>query len=158
MFLGVNGAGKTSTLACLTGERHCSSGTGFIHGYPITQQSIIRRFIGYCPQFDALFELLTGEEHLRFYGTLKGLQGDELNEQIEMLLNVLSLQKYRNRRAGTYSGGNKRKLSVAMSMIGNPPIIFLDEPSTGMDPVSRRHMWEFISKTMSGRSVILTTV
>ena len=144
-------------MAMLTGERHPSDGSAFIHGFPIDKQNIIRRFIGYCPQFDALFDLLTAEEHLRFYGTLKGLSGEELEKQINMLLNVLNLNKYRHRKAGTYSGGNKRKLSVAMSMIGNPPIVFLDEPSCGMDPVSRRHMWEFISKTMGGRAVLLTT-
>ena len=79
-------------------------------------------------------------EHLFFYGTLKGLVGDELELQIKMLLKALSLKPFENRRAGTYSGGNKRKLSVGIAMIGNPPVVFLDEPSTGMDPVSRRHM------------------
>ena len=74
-----------------------------------------------------------------------------------MLLEVLSLTKYADRREGTYSGGNKRKLSVAMAMIGNPPIVFLDEPSTGMDPMARRLMWEFVRATMSGRCVVLTT-
>jgi len=74
-----------------------------------------------------------------------------------MLLEVLSLTKYQDRRAGTYSGGNKRKLSVAIAMIGNPPIVFLDEPSTGMDPMARRSMWDFIRQTMKGRCVILTT-
>ena len=156
-YLGVNGAGKTSTLACLTGERSVTYGDAFINGYSISDQVVVRRYIGYCPQFDALFDLLTGREHLKFYGRIKGLKGCELNKQVEMLLKVLSLTKYANRRAGTYSGGNKRKLSVAIAMIGNPPIIFLDEPSTGMDPMARRSMWEFIRATMSGRCVILTT-
>eukprot|EP00488_Nonionellina_sp_1-RS-2012_P002160 TRINITY_DN403_c0_g1_i1.p1 TRINITY_DN403_c0_g1~~TRINITY_DN403_c0_g1_i1.p1 ORF type:complete len:155 (+),score=47.36 TRINITY_DN403_c0_g1_i1:357-821(+) len=88
---------------------------------------------------------------------IKGLTRDKADEQVKVLLSALTLNKYKGRTAGTYSGGNKRKLSVAVSMIGNPPVIFLDEPSTGMDPVSRRHMWEFISTTMSGRCVILTT-
>merc|ERR1712223_965144 len=78
-------------------------------------------------------------------------------DQVNLLLKVLSLTKYKNRKAGTYSGGNKRKLSVAIAMIGNPPVVFLDEPSTGMDPMARRHMWEFIRETMSGRCVLLTT-
>merc|ERR1712087_340533 len=156
-YLGVNGAGKTSTLACLTGERFKSSGNAFIHGVPISNQMACRRFIGYCPQSDALFDLLTGKEHLRFYGMLKGLRGQKLKDQVSLLLKVLSLTKYKNRKAGTYSGGNKRKLSVAMAMIGNPPVVFLDEPSTGMDPMARRHMWEFIRETMQGRCVVLTT-
>merc|ERR1712154_741615 len=86
-----------------------------------------------------------------------GLRGGELTTQVDMLLQVLSLRKYADRRAGTYSGGNKRKLSVAMAMIGNPPIVFLDEPSTGMDPMARRSMWGVIRATMSGRCGILTT-
>ena len=156
-YLGVNGAGKTTTLACLTGERAITYGDAYINGISISNQTKVRRFVGYCPQFDALFPLLTGREHLSFYGRVKGLSGEELQTQIEMLLNVLSLTKYANRRAGTYSGGNKRKLSVAIAMIGNPPIVFLDEPSTGMDPMARRSMWEFIRETMNGRCVILTT-
>eukprot|EP00483_Globobulimina_turgida_P011699 UN11721 len=156
-YLGVNGAGKTSTLACLTGERSVTYGDAYVNGYSISNQISVRRYIGYCPQFDALFDLLTGREHLKFYGRIKGLKGSELTKQVNMLLQVLSLTRYANRRAGTYSGGNKRKLSVAISMIGNPPIVFLDEPSTGMDPMARRSMWEFIRATMSGRCVILTT-
>ena len=139
----------------LNGIRYSSR--AFINGYSISNQVLVRRYIGYCPQFDALFPLLTGREHLKFYGRIKGLKGAELRKQVEMLLKVLSLTKYASRRAGTYSGGNKRKLSVAIAMIGNPPIVFLDEPSTGMDPMARRSMWEFIRATMSGRCVILTT-
>merc|ERR1719195_636516 len=156
-YLGVNGAGKTTTLACLSGERSATYGDAFVNGHSIENQPAVRRFIGYCPQFDALFPLLTGREHLNFYGRVKGLSGKELKSQIDKLLTALSLTKYENRRAGTYSGGNKRKLSVAVAMIGNPPIVFLDEPSTGMDPMARRSMWEFIRETMNGRCVILTT-
>jgi len=156
-YLGVNGAGKTTTLACLTGERSMTYGEAYINGISIDNQTAIRRFVGYCPQFDALFPLLTAREHLNFYGRIKGLYGDELKSQIDKLLTALSLTKYENRRAGTYSGGNKRKLSVAVAMIGNPPIVFLDEPSTGMDPMARRSMWDFIRSTMNGRCVILTT-
>merc|ERR1712244_111514 len=156
-YLGVNGAGKTTTLATLTGERYPSSGNAFIANFPISNQLSCRRYVGYCPQFDAIFELLTAAEHLKFYAMIKGLRGKEADEQVTVLLNALTLNKYKNRVAGTYSGGNKRKLSVAVAMIGNPPVILLDEPSTGMDPVSRRFMWEFIATTMSGRCVILTT-
>jgi len=156
-YLGVNGAGKTTTLACLTGERSMTHGEAYINGISVDNQTATRRFVGYCPQFDALFPLLTGREHLNFYGRIKGLYGTELENQVNMLLKVLSLTKYQDRRAGTYSGGNRRKLSVAVAMIGNPPIVFLDEPSTGMDPMARRSMWDFIRQTMRGRCVILTT-
>jgi len=156
-YLGVNGAGKTTTLATLTGERYPSAGDAFIAKHHISNQLAARRYVGYCPQFDAIFDLLTAAEHLKFYAMIKGLRGEEADEQVKVLLSALTLNKYKDRNAGTYSGGNKRKLSVAVAMIGNPPVIFLDEPSTGMDPVSRRHMWEFISTTMAGRCVILTT-
>jgi len=139
------------------GRTFKSAGEAYIHGVSIEDQMRCRRFIGYCSQYDALFDLLTGKEHLRFYGMLKGLRGAQLSSQVRLLLRVLSLTKYRNRRAGTYSGGNKRKLSVAIAMIGNPPVVFLDEPSTGMDPMARRHMWQFIRETMHGRCVMLTT-
>jgi len=157
-YLGVNGAGKTTTLATLTGERYPSSGNAFIANSDIVSKQLqCRRYVGYCPQFDAIFPLLTAYEHLKFYAMIKGLKGEEADEQVKVLLSALTLNKYKTRTAGTYSGGNKRKLSVAVAMIGNPPVIFLDEPSTGMDPVSRRFMWEFISTTMAGRCVILTT-
>merc|ERR1719290_25157 len=110
-YLGVNGADKTTTLACLTGERSMTFGDAYINGISVDHQTQTRRFVGYCPQFDALFPLLTGREHLNFYGRIKGLKGAELEKQVEML----SLGKYASRRAGTYSGGNKRKLSVAIA-------------------------------------------
>ncbi|ETO10843.1 ABC transporter family protein [Reticulomyxa filosa] len=121
----VNGAGKTTTLKMLTGDTHPSSGHAFIYGVSIRNQIEARRRIGYCPQFDAIFDLLTAYEHLKFYGSVKGLKGQELEDQIKVLLKALSLTKYRNRKAGTYSGGNKRKLSAAIAMIGNPPVVFL---------------------------------
>eukprot|EP01083_Nonionella_stella_P063289 164447_1 len=157
-FLGVNGAGKTTTLSTLTGAQYPSSGSAFICGHDIVHQPLqCRRYIGYVPQFDALFDHLNCEEHLKFYGMVKGLDSDARKKQTEILLSALNLEKYREKLSFTYSGGNKRKLSVAVAMVGNPPVIFLDEPSTGIDPVSRRAMWTFISSTMGERSVILTT-
>ena len=156
-FLGVNGAGKTTTLSMLCGKFPASEGKAYINKIPISNQIACRRMIGYCPQFDAIFELLTAREHLKVYGMIKGLDKAEIERQSEELIESLTLTPYKDKRAGTYSGGNKRKLSVSMAMIGEPPIVFLDEPSTGMDPVSRRNVWDFISQTMNGRSVILTT-
>jgi len=113
--------------------------------------------MGYCPQFDALHELLTAEETLQMYGRIRGVPERNLQQMVAYLIDRLSLREYCKRPAGTYSGGNKRKLSVAIALIGNPKVVFLDEPSTGMDPVSRRFMWDFISETMQTRAVILTT-
>eukprot|EP00483_Globobulimina_turgida_P001928 UN01930 len=140
----------------LCGKFPPSQGTAYINRIPISNQIACRRMIGYCPQFDAIFDLLTAREHLTIYGMIKGLNENDIDNQSNKLINSLSLSPYANKMAGTYSGGNKRKLSVAMAMIGTP-IVFLDEPSCGMDPVSRRSMWDFISQSMNHRSVILTT-
>ena len=156
-FLGVNGAGKSTTLNMITGLLKPTSGKAYINNEPIFNVNECRKYIGYTPQSDALFDKLNGYEHLKFYAMLKGLRGKVLDNQIEKLLNILTLTEFKFKESATYSGGNKRKLSLAMSMIGNPPILLLDECSTGVDPVSRRFMWKFIQKTMKGRTIVLTT-
>lgn len=116
--------------------------------------------IGYCPQFDALFTNLTVKEHLEFYAHIKGVVPRMRRTVVERQLIEMGLEQYKNTHANKLSGGNKRKLSVAMAMIGNPPIVFLDEPSTGMDPKAKRFMWNIIAKISTLRkksAVILTT-
>jgi ATP-binding cassette subfamily A (ABC1) protein 3 len=105
-----------------------------------------RRLIGYCPQFDAIFERLTVREHLEFYAVMKGITTGYRERLIEKQIEEMDLREFENIRAEQLSGGNKRKLSVAMALIGNPPIIFLDEPSTGVDPKAKRFMWSIVSK------------
>jgi len=144
-------------LKLLTGMFPPTEGTAWCNGFPLENQIKIRQAIGYCPQFDALHPLLTARETIKLYGMIKGLSRDEIKAATDDMLDRMTLKEYADKQCGTYSGGNKRKLSVAMALIGDPPIVFLDEPSTGMDPVSRRFMWNFISETMNGRSVILTT-
>jgi len=119
-----------------------------------------RRNIGYCPQFDALLDNLTVLEHLELYSEIKGIPTNLREALVNKKLQEMDLERFRNVQAGTLSGGNKRKLSVAIAMIGNPPIVFLDEPSTGMDPEARRFMWNVISRIATQRgqsSIILTT-
>merc|ERR1711935_462622 len=113
--------------------------------------------MGYCPQFDALFPKLTAREHLHMYAQIKGIDADAEDAVVDQLLDTMNLLSHCDRQAGGYSGGNKRKLSVAIALLGGPTIVFLDEPSTGMDPEARRFMWKVIASTMTGRSVILTT-
>jgi len=157
-FLGVNGAGKTTTLRMLTGDEIATEGKAYLQGHDLsTEPATVRRLMGYCPQFDALHANLTAKETLTFYGRIRGIPEEHLPKMVSYLIERLSLGDYADREAGKYSGGNKRKLSVAIALIGNPPIVFLDEPSTGIDPVSRRFMWDFISETMTKRCVILTT-
>jgi ATP-binding cassette, subfamily A (ABC1), member 3 len=157
-FLGVNGAGKTTTMKVITGDLNPSQGDVFVGGLNIFEHpQRVRRLMGYCPQFDALHEHMTAEETLQLFGRIRGVPEHRLNRMVQYLIRRLTLTKYAKRPAGTYSGGNKRKLSVGIALIGNPSVVLLDEPSTGMDPVSRRFMWDFIADTMSNRSVILVT-
>ncbi|TMW59992.1 hypothetical protein Poli38472_000034 [Pythium oligandrum] len=160
-FLGINGAGKTTTMKMLTGDIVPTSGSATLAGFDILSQQIdIRREIGYCPQFDALIDLLSVREHLELFAQIKGVPRSELDEVVREKMQQLNLTAFEHKLAGSLSGGNKRKLSVAIAMIGSPSILFLDEPSTGMDPVSRRFMWDVISEisTYNKQStVVLTT-
>ncbi len=157
-FLGANGAGKTTTMKVLTGDIYPTKGTASLDGFDVLSQPYeVRQRIGYCPQFDALQEFLTAREHLELYARIKCVPEDKLKAFVDRMLDKLSLTGIADKPAGTYSGGNKRKLSVGIALIGNPPIVFLDEPSTGMDPQARRFMWKLISTTMANRSVVLTT-
>jgi len=120
----------------------------------------VRKSLGYCPQFDALLENLTVREQLELYYDMKGLPMDIRDRLIDDKIHELNLKKYERILSGTLSGGNKRKLSVACAMIGDPSILFLDEPSTGMDPQARRFMWRVISSVATEKkqsTIILTT-
>ncbi|KAL6987169.1 Phospholipid-transporting ATPase abca1 [Sarracenia purpurea var. burkii] len=160
-FLGTNGAGKTTTLSMLSGEERPSDGTAFIFGRDIRSNSkAAHQHIGYCPQFDALLEFLTVQEHLELYARIKGVPEYRLEDVVMEKIVEFDLLKHAHKPSFALSGGNKRKLSVAIAMIGDPPIVILDEPSTGMDPIAKRFMWEVISRlsTRRGKSaVILTT-
>jgi len=160
-LLGVNGAGKTTTFKILSGDYVQTSGKAYINSYEIpVHLKEAQRNIGYCPQFDSILELLTAKEHLYLYAAIKGIPKSLRGRMVEKQLVEMNLKQYENIPAGTYSGGNKRKLSVAIAMIGNPAVVFLDEPSTGMDPEARRFMWNVISRISRERkksSIILTT-
>ena len=161
-LLGINGAGKTTCMAMLTAEFPPSSSDAVLNGFSVTNEpDQTRRTIGYCPQFDAHFASMTGAEHVELYAVIKGVRRDLLKEVVAAKLNEVGLSEFDgNRLSSCYSGGMKRKLSVAIATIGAPPIVFLDEPSTGMDPVARRDLWKVISTMTQGRqrtSVILTT-
>ena len=120
----------------------------------------MRRYIGYCPQVDPIIPNLTVREHLHFYSVLKRIVKEKREELILKQVREMDLEEYIDVRADTLSGGNKRKLCVAVAMIGNPPIVLLDEPSTGIDPRARRFMWNVISRISKQRkksAVVLTT-
>jgi len=114
--------------------------------------------IGYCPQFDSIIEVLTGREMLSLFAHIRGVPASQRKDEINKWLDFVGLQQYADRKCGSYSGGNKRKLNVAQSLVGDPPIIFLDEPSTGVDPVARRRLWNAIMGIKKrGQSVVLTS-
>lgn len=119
----------------LTGNLQPSSGDAFVSDFSVVRElDSARRHVGYCPQFDALNQLLTGREHLEFYARIHGIPERYVRKATDRAIQRLQLSAYAHRSAGGYSGGNKRKLSTAIALIGDPDIIFLDEPTTGMDP------------------------
>jgi ABC-type multidrug transport system ATPase subunit len=113
--------------------------------------------MGVVPQFDILWGELTAHEHMTIFSKIKGVLPDHMPDSIDRLLDSVGLLKVKNARVANFSGGMKRRLSVAMASIGNPRIIFLDEPTTGMDPVSRRDVWNLVQKLKKDKVVILTT-
>jgi ABC-type multidrug transport system ATPase subunit len=157
-LLGQNGAGKTTTIAMLSGLTPVTSGDALAFGYSVKKQSYdIRKIMGICPQHDILFDDLTAREHIELYAGLKGVGAEERKLLIEERLKIVKLDTVADVRAVTYSGGMKRRLSLVISTIGDPKIIFMDEPTTGMDPVNRRHVWSFIEKFKKDRIIVLTT-
>ena len=160
-LLGLNGAGKTTTFKCITQELSQDNGKIYVNNMDISGHfNELNELFGYCPQFDAIFELLSVYENLEFYASIKGIKKSSIQSLVNAMIKEMALDEFTNKIAGRLSGGNKRKLAVAISMLCNPPIILLDEPSTGMDPEARRFMWSVIHKmSTKGRksSVIMTT-
>ncbi|XP_073988191.1 phospholipid-transporting ATPase ABCA1-like isoform X9 [Rhodnius prolixus] len=160
-FLGHNGAGKTTTISMLTGLFPPTSGTAVINGFDIrTDMNKVRNNLGLCPQHNVLFNRLTVEEHLWFYGMLRcgsSRKAEMIKNEIEEMLVDLGLPHKRDALSSTLSGGMQRKLSVAVAFIGGSRTIILDEPTSGVDPYSRRSIWELLIKYKRGKTVILTT-
>lgn len=156
-LLGSNGAGKTTTIRILTTQIKADNGTVQIEGYNVFDNpQKVHEVISLTRQFSAVDECLTGKENLIIMGKLRHLSKPE--ETADNLLEYFELAKASNRIVSTYSGGMKRKLDIAMSLIGNPKVIFLDEPTTGLDPQSRHSMWNIIRDlNKSGVTIFLTT-
>ncbi|CAG7851662.1 ABC transporter A family member 6 AltName: Full=ABC transporter ABCA.6 [Serendipita indica DSM 11827] len=158
-LLGPNGAGKTTTFNMIRGETTVDTGDVYINAMSITHNSAGARVgLGVCPQFTAIDSQLTVREHLQVYGRLKGLHaGAELNRNIEVLLTATALAQYADRLASKLSGGNQRKLALAISLIGNPEVVLIDEFSTGIAPDTKRAMWKTFRNVNVGKSVVITT-
>lgn len=159
-MLGPNGAGKTTFISMMIGLTKPTSGTAYVDGLDIrTHMDGIYTSMGVCPQHDLLWETLTGREHLLFYGRLKNLKGSGLTQAVEESLRSVNLFNggVADKQAGKYSGGMKRRLSVAISLIGDPKVVYMDEPSTGLDPASRNNLWNVVKRAKRDRAIILTT-
>ncbi|CAD7686116.1 unnamed protein product [Nyctereutes procyonoides] len=159
-LLGPNGAGKTTTISMLTGLFGASAGTIFVYGKDLkTDLHTVRKNMGVCMQHDVLFSYLTTKEHLLLYGSIKvpHWTKKQLHEEVKRTLKDTGLYSHRHKRVGTLSGGMKRKLSISIALIGGSRVVILDEPSTGVDPCSRRSIWDVISKNKTARTIILST-
>lgn len=159
-LLGPNGAGKTTAISCLTGVTPVTHGDAIVYGNSIlssNERSKIRRILGVCAQFDSLWNGLSGKQHLELFASIKGLPRTSCKLEAQKLLADVKMDKVANVGVGSYSGGMKRRISLAIALIGNPKLVILDEPTTGMDPVTRRHVWNLIEKAKQGRTIILTT-
>ncbi|XP_053679934.1 phospholipid-transporting ATPase ABCA3-like [Anopheles nili] len=158
-LLGVNGAGKTSTFKMLTGDENISAGEAWVKGISLKSNlNQVHKVIGYCPQFDALLEDLTGRETLKIFALLRGIPSHEIGFETLRLAEELNFMKHIDKRVKEYSGGNKRKLSTALALLANPAVVYLDEPTTGMDPGAKRHLWNvIINVKKAGKSIVLTS-
>ncbi|WIA44552.1 hypothetical protein OEZ86_007282 [Tetradesmus obliquus] len=159
-LLGPNGAGKTTTINCLTGVLPFTGGDALIYGNSIATEGgldAVRPLMGVCPQFDVLWQQLSGREHLVIYGLVKGSSFDQVLQQADELLTRVQLTEAAGVRSGSYSGGMRRRLSVAIALLGDPKIVYLDEPTRGMDPISRRAVWDIIQEAKQNRAIVLTT-
>jgi ABC-type multidrug transport system ATPase subunit len=157
-LLGHNGAGKSTTINCLTGLVEPSGGEMEIAGLAVGENlAQVRRLLGVCPQHDILFDSLTAMEHLLLFAQIKGMTRAEAAEEAAQKLSLVGLLDVADHRVSTFSGGMKRRLSVSISAIGDPVLMLLDEPSTGMDPVNQKQMWKLIQDLKKDRAILLTT-
>jgi ABC-2 type transport system ATP-binding protein len=157
-LLGPNGAGKSTTIGMIVGALRPDHGTVIVDGEADPTRPTLRRRIGVAPQSLALYEELTAEENLAFFGTLYGLSGAHLKARIEWALAFAGLEERRRDRVGTYSGGMQRRLNLVCGLIHDPPVLLMDEPTVGVDPQSRNAIFESIEALKrEGRTIVYTT-
>ncbi|KAI0441149.1 hypothetical protein F4803DRAFT_437510 [Xylaria telfairii] len=154
-LLGPNGAGKTTTLNMIRGDLTPTSGRIYLQDVDVHKNTrLAQRNLGVCPQFDAL-DLLTVREHLSFYSRCKGVR--DVKADVAYIMARVGITSHADKLAAKLSGGNKRKLSLGIALIGNPPVLLLDEPSSAMDAASKRVLWKTLQAVAPGRSVVITT-
>ncbi len=158
-LLGPNGAGKSTTINILCGILEPTAGAARVGGHALPEEAQdVKEIIGVCPQEFGVFPFLTGRENVLLFGDLAGVPKAVLKDRADELLKRMGLDGEADRRVKGYSGGMKRRISVVTALIGDPEIAFLDEPTTGLDPQSRRAVWDFIlALKQRQRTVVLTT-
>ena len=157
-LLGVNGAGKTTVIKMLSCLLKADEGDALVMGHSIlNEEGAIKSLIGYSTQETAVAKNLTVRENLEFYASLYDLGREEIAERVNALLKRFSLEKVENKRVGKLSGGYQRKVSIALAIISKPKILFLDEPTLGLDVLARRELWDIIGEIKKDTTVILTT-
>lgn len=159
-LLGPNGAGKTQTISMITGVVEPTAGTAVIDGHDIkTDMKAVKQVTGLVPQDLALYSTLSARANLKFFGRIYGLGGKELNEQVEDVLRVVALSERADEPVEKYSGGMKRRVNIAAGLVHRPKLLFLDEPTVGVDPQSRNHIFESVLQLNRerGMSIIYTS-
>lgn len=158
-FLGPNGAGKSTTIRMLCGLISSSAGTARVNGFDINRQpDLVRQNIGYMSQKFSLYKDLTVTENMRFFGGIYGIEGEALNHQMNHVIAMAGLPGLENRLTGVLSGALQQRLALGCAILHRPPILFLDEPTSGVDPVSRRLFWDLIHKlSAQGTTILITT-
>uniref|UniRef100_A0A669C883 ATP binding cassette subfamily A member 5 n=1 Tax=Oreochromis niloticus TaxID=8128 RepID=A0A669C883_ORENI len=159
-LLGHSGAGKSTLMNILCGICPPTNGTATIYGSPVAEiadASEMKQLVGICPQFNIIFDVLTVEEHLRIFAAIKGIPRADIDTEVTKVLKDLDLEKIMTAQAKNLSGGQKRKLSVGIAILGDPKILLLDEPTAGMDPYSRHQVWSLLKSRRAGRVTVLST-
>uniref|UniRef100_A0A665WRZ3 Cholesterol transporter ABCA5 n=1 Tax=Echeneis naucrates TaxID=173247 RepID=A0A665WRZ3_ECHNA len=159
-LLGHSGAGKSTLMNILCGICPPTNGSATIYGSPVAEiadGSEMKQLVGICPQFNIIFDVLTVEEHLRIFAAIKGIPPADIDAEVTKVLKDLDLEKIMNAQAKNLSGGQKRKLSVGIAILGDPKILLLDEPTAGMDPCSRHQVWSLLKSRRAGRVTVLST-
>lgn len=158
-LLGPNGAGKSSTIRCIAGVQAPASGTISVGGHDVAKDpAAVRRLLGVVPQGLAIYESLSAVENLRIFGGLQGLTGTTLANRVAWGLDLAQLDAHASRKAGELSGGMKRRLNIACSLLHDPQVLIFDEPTAGVDPQSRNHIFDTIRRLhQEGRTVVYTT-
>lgn len=157
-LLGVNGAGKTTTIKMLSCITAPTEGDATVNGFSILkEQEEIKNIIGLSPQETSIARNLTVKENLMFYGGIFGLEKDELKKRVKEIIDKFKLNKYEKKYARNLSGGTMRKLSIGIALISKPEVLFLDEPTLGLDVISRHDLWDIIQELKKDTTIILTT-